>query len=69
MTESVHGKNSFVMWQDINPEEGIAEPAILIESFTDSIRITQYGQAINLNYESINELSRILKKCNQLPKK
>lgn len=69
MTESVYGKKSFVMWQVINPEEGIAEPALLIEAFTDSIRITQDGQAISLNYESINELSKILKKCNQQSKK
>lgn len=67
MTETVHGKNSFVMWQDINPEEGIAEPAMLIEAFSDSIRITQTDQAITLNYDSINEFVRILRKCNQIP--
>lgn len=49
------------MWQT-DPEEGVAEPAILIENYSDTIALTQNGSVINLNYESVDEFCKHLRK-------
>ncbi len=53
-------KDSTVLWQ-VAPEEGIAEPALLIEFFSDCISIKQDGDTILITYESIPSLCKLLK--------
>ena len=53
-------KDSVVMWQ-AEPEEGLPEPALLVEFYSDSICIRQDGNAISINYESIADLCKLLK--------
>lgn len=53
-------EGAVILWQT-DPEDAIAEPALLIESFSDAIRIGQKDQVINLNYESIDELIKVLR--------
>lgn len=51
---------SVILWQT-DPEDAIAEPALLIEPYSDTIRIGQKEQAINVNYESVDELIKVLR--------
>ena len=60
MIQEVNGKGSVVIWQE-NPKEGIGKPAILIESYRGSFGITQEGNYISLNYETIKDLIKVLK--------
>jgi hypothetical protein len=57
-------KNAIVMWQT-NEESGVGEPALLIESYMGCFQITQEDQRININYESIKELCKILKQLKE----
>jgi len=57
-------KNSTVLWQN-SEENGVGEPALLIESYNGCIIITQDGNHINLNYESVQEFCKILKQCKE----
>jgi hypothetical protein len=56
-------KDSLIIWQDI--EEGVGEPALLLERFSDSICITQEDNRVSLNYDTISELC---KRLNQFKK-
>jgi len=49
-------KNSIVVWQ--KSDEGVSEPALLIELYNDVFQLSQDGQRINLNYESIEDLCK-----------
>lgn len=57
-----NAKQSWTCWQTDN-DDGIAEPALLIEDFYGSniIGITQGNNRININYQSIDELCKHLK--------
>lgn len=57
MTETTC-KDDVVLWQET---EGIPQPALLIEFFDECITITQENKYISLNYESVNELCKVLK--------
>ncbi len=59
MAHEKTSKNSVVLWQE-NKEMGVGEPAILIEYFPETIALTQEGRVINLNYDSLKELKKLL---------
>ena len=52
-------ENSKLIWQNVN--EGIPEPALLITPYIDCIQIEQADQTININYETVNELCKVIK--------
>jgi hypothetical protein len=56
-------KDSLVIWQDV--KEGIGEPALLLEKYSDTICITQGDDRVIINYETISELC---KRLNQFKK-
>lgn len=58
-----NASESWTLWQN-EPEEGIAEPAILVEKFdgSDCITISQNGNRINIGYTSIDDFCKHLKK-------
>lgn len=64
MSYEHNASKSTTFWQ--TQTDGIAEPAILIEWFSDCFAIVQDGNRINLNYESSKELVKILKQANDL---
>jgi hypothetical protein len=52
-----------IVWQQKTDYDcGLPEPAILVEFMTDIVALTQEGQVINLNYETIEEFCRLLRK-------
>jgi hypothetical protein len=55
-------KTEIVMWQGAHEDYPIPEPALLIDSRSDVIIIQQENRYVNFNYESIDELCKILKK-------
>lgn len=58
MNETTREKDA-VMWQ--TSDEGVAEPALLVEFYNDVITIRQGSNYIMINYESVAELTRLLK--------
>lgn len=54
-------KESWICWQG-DPEDGIAEPALLIEKYYDSIRITQGNDSIDISIGSVDDLCKHLRK-------
>jgi hypothetical protein len=59
MTTKTKGSD-YIIWQ-VEPEDGVSEKPILIECYSDIVSITQEDSSINLNYESIDELCKLLK--------
>lgn len=59
MTERI-AKESFTLWQE-SSEDSVPEPAFLIVPHSDVVRIQQGGDQILLNYESVDELCKVLK--------
>lgn len=59
-------QNSVIVWQE-DPEDGVAEKPILLESYSDVISIVQGDNSICLNYHVVAEFCKALKKCS--PKK
>jgi hypothetical protein len=55
-------KNSIIVWQE-DPVEGVAEKPVLLECYSDVITLTQGDNTINLNYETVAEFCKTLKKC------
>jgi len=53
-------KDSVVLWQT-SSEDGIAEPALLIEFFSDCVSIKQDGETLRITYESVADLCKLLK--------
>lgn len=53
-------KDSIVFWQT-ELENGVAEPAVLIEFYSDSVSLVQDGNRISLNNDSLSEFIKILK--------
>lgn len=54
-------KVSKVMWQQGDTENGIGEPALLIEFYSNSVSITQEDRHITINKETIPDLIKLLK--------
>jgi hypothetical protein len=54
-------QDSWVFWQR-DDETGVGEEAILIEKYSDTISLTCNGHSINLNYDSLNELLKLLRR-------
>jgi hypothetical protein len=59
MTDTAR-EGSIVLWQQ-SADEIPGEPALLIEPYSDTIRISQEDNAINLNYESVDEFIKVLR--------
>lgn len=61
MIATVSNKHSQVIWQE--DEEGIPEKAILVTNYAGSglVEIKQGDAEINVNYESIPELVKVMK--------
>jgi DNA uptake protein ComE-like DNA-binding protein len=51
-------EGAIIIWQETS--EGAAEPAIVVEPYTDVIQIVQEGERININYESVKEICKVL---------
>ncbi|WP_407522701.1 hypothetical protein PDL71_15530 [Lacibacter sp. MH-610] len=64
MSYEAPAKESVVFWQT-NEENGVGEPALLIEFYNDVMQISQDGERININYESIKDLVKILRTANE----
>lgn len=63
MSSTSTKNNGAIMWQENT--EGVPEAAILIQPYMDVISIEQEGRHINLNYESVGELCKIIKSMKQ----
>lgn len=61
MTEKIHSKNPHVIWQ-CDPEDGVSEKALVVETYSDVVTIKQDGRYINVNYGTIDDLCRLLRK-------
>lgn len=57
-------KDAHILWQK-DPEDGVAEKPILVEVYNDLLCISQEDNSVNLNYDSIDELCKLLKKLKQ----
>lgn len=60
MTEKNH-EESYTLWQEAG-EDSVSEKPLIVSSYSDVICISQEGREINVNYESVNELCKLLKK-------
>jgi hypothetical protein len=58
-------KESFIIWQELDTDSGLPEPALLIERYNDIVSIQQGKEYINLNYDSIPELIKLLRKIHK----
>jgi len=56
-------KNNVIYWQQGSEECSVGEPAVLLEWYSDTISLSQDGNTIRLNYESLTEIA---KKFNRL---
>lgn len=54
-------KEAFVIWQEGEEEHLVGEPALLIEAYSDIFSIQQEDRSININYDSIDGLIKLLK--------
>lgn len=52
--------NNKILWQS-GQEDTPGEPAILIEGYSDIMTISQDGNYINLNYESLKDFIKNLR--------
>lgn len=52
-------KEDVIIYQQT--EDGVSEPALFIEPFNDVICINQEGRFININYETVVGLCKLLK--------
>jgi hypothetical protein len=53
-------KSPVLVWQDV--EEGVGEPAIALDKYNDILVFKQADNEVNLNYETIPELCKTLKR-------
>lgn len=53
-------KNSHTIWQE--QSDGLPEQSLLVERYDNTIRIQQREDSITINYESVDELCKLLKK-------
>jgi hypothetical protein len=53
--------DDYIIWQE-DPNDGVAESAILVEAYSDIISFQQNDSSININYESVDEICKLLKK-------
>ena len=53
--------DDYIIWQECD-DDSISEKAILIEAYSDVISIQQEDSSVNLNYESVDEFCKLLKK-------
>lgn len=60
MSYEVPAKDSIILWQK-NEETGVGEPALLIEFYSDCLQISQDGDRVNMDYDTIKDLIKVLK--------
>lgn len=58
---SIPAKNSTVIWQEAQEDEGMPEPALLIDAFYGTVSITQGDDTILINYQSLETLIKTLR--------
>lgn len=51
---------TIIVWQEV--DDGIPEPALMVTPYSDTINITQGANSINLNYDTVNEFCKLLRK-------
>jgi len=56
---NVCSKNAVVIYQQVG--DGVGEPALLVEYYSDSVSITQGDDCILINRETVGELCKLLK--------
>jgi hypothetical protein len=62
MTEGIaFAEGNHIIWQNVSEDLGVSEAALLVEKYSDVITITQEGRHININYETIDEVVKLLK--------
>lgn len=54
-------EDSKVIWQEDDEMNGLGEPALLINFYSDSVEIQQKGSSILVNYNTLPELCKLLK--------
>jgi hypothetical protein len=54
-------KESYIIWQEGTEDLPVPEQALLIESYNDIFSIQQEDRSININYDSIDGLIKLLK--------
>lgn len=60
----VHTTGAFtkaVIWQEGDGESSIGEPALLVSAYSDVFTLKQGACEVNINYETIPELIRLLR--------
>lgn len=62
MNTTKANKESHVIWQESKYQDNMGEPAILIEGYDDLIVLTQDGNSININHNTIKALHTIMNK-------
>lgn len=66
MVQSVNNDKAIIMWQ--TQEDGAPEEALLLTPFFGCFTIENGKTEINVNYESIDDLIKALKKMKTLKK-
>ena len=57
-----NAKNSITFWPE-DPEDGVAEKAIVIELYSDCISLTQRGSDITIQRENVAEFIKAIKQA------
>lgn len=61
MTHDLTKTSKAVIWQEGNGETTFGEPALLVSVYSDIFTIKQGGGEVNINYETIPEMIRLLR--------
>lgn len=56
-------EDSKVIWQQVDAEFGVGEPAMLVNFYSDTVEITQGKGSILINYETLPDLCSLLKQA------
>lgn len=59
--EKLEKSKVVIIWQCGNEDAPVAEPALRVQFYSDSIEIKQEGDAILINYETVDALIKVLK--------
>lgn len=61
MKYDIYQSAKAVIWQEGDGESSIGEPALLVSVYDGIFTIKQGGEEVNINYETIPELIRLLR--------
>lgn len=62
---NINHQHSSTFWQT-GSEDGLPEDAIVIEGYKDTMALTQGSDVINVNYESLDEFIKELRRMKKL---